>query len=279
MTGWRSLEEALTLGYGIERAFVCPVHGSDNAHASVNSLNGLWFCYSCKAAGKVDLDTLDFNITAVQKTIERLEEILTPPRTYSESYLNLFDASGPGPYWLSRYSEEVCKHFRLGQAPDGTYATIPIRNVAGHLLGVVRRDLTGKDPAKYRYPTEVKMSDHIFNLNEVTSDTIVLVEGATDAVAAAETGRNMAVGMYGSSCSYAQRDLIRKYYPGKIVVAFDQDEAGDKGYERVNRLLGADFPVVRLTWDTYKDISEMPLAERQELLEYATRADLPSRSG
>lgn len=277
--GWASLEEALTLGYGVERAFVCPVHGSDNAHASVNSISGLWFCYSCKAAGKVDLSTMDYNITAVQKTIERLDEVLTPPRVYSESYLNIYDSTGPGNYWLSRYPREACEHFRLGQAPDGTYATMPIRNVAGKLLGVVRRDLTGKDPAKYRYPSEVKMSDHVFNLDQVKTQTLVLVEGATDAVAAWTVGVDMTVGMYGSSCSYAQRDLIRKYYPDRIVVAYDQDDAGEKGFQRVNQMLGADFRVDRLYWDTYKDLSEMLHKDRVTLFNSLLSADLPSRAG
>lgn len=272
MASWASLEEALTVGYGIERAFVCPVHGSDNAHASVNSLTGWWFCYSCKAKGHVDMDRLDIDPFNVQKQIEQTMARMNPVHEhYPETYLNLFDATGPGKYWLSRFTKEVCLRHRLGQSPDGSFATIPMRDSMGRVLGVIKRDLTGADEVKYRYPSGLTISDYLYNYEDCYEDDVILLtEGATDVIAANEAGWECAMAAYGSTLSRAQTDLIRKYDPTKVIVAFDQDKAGDSGFARVYDRLHRDFPVIRMRWSGYKDLASIPLTQRAEALHKVT---------
>lgn len=267
MTAYASLEEALTVGHGIEREFVCPEGHSTNAHASVNSLTGWWFCFSCHAKGHVDMSRVEMDPYALRRNAEIVQEKLASvTRVYSDSWLAQYDATGPGDYWLGRYSEPACRLHRLGHAPDGSYATIPVRTPQGALLGVIRRDLTGFDKAKYRYPGGLNMSELLYNYENCAGDTIMLVEGATDVVAATEVSYMNAMAVYGSRLSKAQQKLLHQYQPERILVAFDQDEAGEAGYRQIRDTMGYSYPVQRLWWEGYKDLSAIPAEERSEML-------------
>lgn len=267
-TGWATLQDALTLGTGTERSFCCHVHHENNASASVNAMNGLWICYACGARGKVDLDDIDVPIPALVKQIESVVAAVEAPprRVYSESWLSLYDADGPGEYWLGRFTPEACAHFRLGMTPDGSWATYPMRDNAGRVLGVVRRNLhqTGE---KYKYPPGISMSQTLFNLAGASSDTLVIVEGATDAIAAWEVGAD-AVATYSANLSLRQESLLRKYNPKKIIMASDQDEAGERLAKRVADALPF-VDVVRATWNPLthtKDLAGMTIEQRTAVL-------------
>lgn len=269
---YASLEEALTVGYGVERAFVCPVGHSANAHASVNSITGWWYCFSCGAKGHVDLDRLELDPRAV---VRQIEHMLAPlnrvHETYPETFLNLYDALGPGEYWKSRFGETIIAHHRLGQAYDGTCATIPMRDNSGNVLGVIRRDLTGNDEVKYRYPSGIKVSNFLYHYHCARQEILVLTEGATDSIAGEEVTTDLSfMACYGDGLSREQARLIRKYNPAKVLVAFDQDSAGHRGFYRVRERLAGFFPVERLQWRGYKDLASMPVAERTELLHKVT---------
>lgn len=267
MASWDTLAEALTIGWGIERAFVCPAHPSDNAHASVNAITGWWYCYSCHSSGRVDLDRIETDPHAVRRLVEQTLDTLDRPHpTYPETYLNLYDATGPGSYWLSRFGPEILAAHRFGQDPTGTFAVIPMRDNLGRVLGVIRRDLTGVDKVKYRYPSGLRISDYLYNYARCTQGTILLTEGATDAVAAEEAGFT-AMACYGSNLSRTQATLLCKYAPDRVLVAFDQDNAGHSGFERVLGRIGSDLRVERVWWDTYKDLASMPVELRAQMLD------------
>lgn len=259
---YASIEEAMINGYGTERSFVCHVHDDHTASASVNSVTGLWFCYACGAKGKYNVAEIPTEKFA-QALRRRLAEV-HEPRIYPESYLDLYDAMGPGDYWLSRFTEEACTLNRLGEDPGGKFATIPMRDEQGQLLGVIRRDLTGTDEAKYRYPSGVTMSHHLFNITSCTGDVLLLTEGATDAIAAEEAGFTDAVASYRNGLSRYQRHELIRYAPTVLLVAYDQDEAGERGYEQVKQELGV--RVDRLTWEGYKDLASIPLSDRAAML-------------
>jgi DNA primase len=257
-----SLDEALLLGQGVERSFLCPFHPDHNASASVNSLTGLWVCYACGAAGKVNADHLVFDSKGIVKFTQQLFEEMTANRFFPESWLNVFDAAGPGEYWLSRFSERIARKYRLGQAPN--VATYPMRDNVGRVLGVVTRDLTGERPAKYMYPRGVKVSEHLANYHQVNSDALVLVEGMADVVACAEVGVDT-VGSYRAGMSHTQAMLLRKYAPDVLWVAYDQDSAGEAGFRAVQRLLSPWMKVYRLWWSDFKDVAEMPRRDRLDM--------------
>lgn len=260
---YASLEDALLFGSGQERSFLCPYHPDHNASASINSVTGLWCCYACGAAGKAGSEALSFDANGVAQFTKLLFEEMSRDDYYPESWLNLFDASGPGDYWLSRFDESTCRHFRFGSAPQ--VATYPMRDNTGCVMGVVTRDLTGNRPAKYMYPKGVHVSEYLANFHAVNDDHLILVEGMADVAAVHEVGFQ-AVGSYRAGLSTAQATLLRKHQPKTLWVAYDQDKAGNDGYSQVLCKLGYAFNVKRLWWTDYKDIAEMPPPLRQEML-------------
>lgn len=267
MRAYSTIQDAMSLGTGVERQFHCgnPDHEDRNASASVNSITGAFLCYSCGWKGKIDVDNYEIEISMVGRQLDKLSRALEEPeRELTESWLSMFDAAGPGEYWLSRFSEAVCRDFRLGVDYVTESATIPLRDAKGRPLGVIRRSL-GRGP-KYLYPPDVDISDYLFAYERCDDDIIVLVEGATDAIASWEVG-HQAMAIYGSRMSKAQEKLIDRYDPKALILAFDMDEAGDRAAREVT----ARYPYIEVTrpeWRDreYKDLASMPLDLRKEVL-------------
>lgn len=262
---YNSLEDALTFGFELERQYRCQAHDDHNASASVNSVTGWFFCYTCGHKGKVDPETIEITNEGLGRHMTKTLQALVSDHRYSESWLNTFDASGPGQYWLGRFSIEICRYYRLGSAPG--VSTYPMRDNAGRVLGVVTRDTTGERQQKYKYPFGVSTSDYLIDYHRVCSPVVVLVEGMADVAAVHEAGYPVALGCYRAGLSKAQVRLLTKYEPRRILVAYDQDKAGDEGYTKVQAALGSEFPVERMWWDTYKDVAEMPVSVRRTMLD------------
>lgn len=262
-----SLEEALLLGWELERQYVCQAHPDHSASACVNATTGFFICYACGHRGKVDKGTLHMTPAGLQSFLHRLHTRMNPDHDrYSESWLNAFDSNGPGQYWGSRFNEETCRFFRLGTAPG--VATYPMRNNIGEVLGVVTRDLTGEREMRYKYPSGLQVGQYLIDCHRVETDTVILAEGMSDVAAAYETGFHATLGCYKAGLTNKQAELLRKYAPDRILVAFDMDEAGEKGFQRVSETLGRLFRVERLVWSDYNDLAAIPLLERTAMLEH-----------
>ena len=264
MTGYRDIESALLYGYGVERQYVCQAHPDHNASASVNSLTGLFVCYACGHSGRVDPKSLHFDAEGVLRFTREINDVMTKVNPYTETYLDVFDSTGPGDYWLGRFSADTCRYFRLGHATG--VATYPMRDETGAVLGIVTRDTTGTREQKYRYPPRVKVSDHLIEAWRCTSEKVVLVEGMADVAAVHEAGFDCALGSYKAGISKAQAAILRRYAPTTVLCAYDQDTAGDKGWTTVRDQLRYVCRVQRLEWDTYNDVAEIPLSDRREML-------------
>jgi DNA primase len=263
---YASIEEAMLYGYGIERQFRCHVHGDTNPSASVNSVTGLWFCYACGAKGKYNVSEIPPD-KAATALIRYADTIMREKKVYPESWLDVYDSMGPGEYWLSRFDEATCTKFRLGVDPARKYATIPVRDGAYDVLGVIRRDLTGADPAKYRYPPGVTMSHLLFNYERVDNDWLMITEGATDTIAADEAGWEQSIATYRNGVSPHQQAMLREYSPKLVLCAYDQDEAGELGFRQMKHALSGLCRVDRLTWTEHKDLASIPLSDRREMLD------------
>lgn len=259
---YNSLSDALTRGKGNERKFRCHVHGDTTASASVNVVKGLWVCYACGAHGKVDDVAIQYSD---KNLIEDIAYLLAERKgTYSESWLDQFDAV-VHPYWLSRFSEEACRHFRLGYDHDRKQPCYPLRDASGTVLGLVYRNLDPIGP-KYRYPTGVKIRELLFNYTPEQRDAVILVEGAMDAVACWEAGFS-AFAIFGSSLSQSQIKLIERVCPRLVLLAFDADRAGEvAALTAANDLGERGIASKRVSWEDYKDLAEMPLNIRRDTL-------------
>lgn len=248
-----TLAEALVTGRGIERSFLCPVHDDHNASASVNVAAMVWVCYSCGASGRVDGEA----------TIPDPDQLLAilkgdqPPREYPESWLDVFDADGPSPYWAGRYGEEVASYYRCGTHPASGLPTYPIRDEHGRVNGVVVRDEHASP--KYRYPYGSRTSRTFFGLIH-PSPVIVLVEGAGDVMALADLPHRV-LGCYGAGLHAPQVEIIRGLNPLLVVLAFDDDDAGRAAMSRSASYLSEVTHCVSYPWGTLgaKDPGELPV--------------------
>jgi hypothetical protein len=249
-------EEAIKYGRGDWRSFSCPVHRASHPTARINAYNLRWVCMSCGAKGKMSDIEIDED-----KQLEYINRLLEPKMqmTIYEAELDMYDIEGPGGYWLSRFTPAACAEFRLGH--DGDYPTYPIRDEGGNLEGIVRRNPYGERP-KYRYPSGIPTSNYLFGYEKVDDDFVVLVEGAPDVIALWEVGI-CGLGSYGSDLSARQIALIGRLQPSLVLVAYDEDEAGQKGSRKAVRgLLEAGIMAGPADLRDWHDVADIPLEKR-----------------
>jgi DNA primase len=263
---YRTLQEAISRGQGRERAFRCPVHPDHQASASVNVIKGVWFCYACGAKGTVD-GVIDQEDQAFAKdVVGMLDEQV---RIYPENWLDQFLNTVPGnTYWLSRFDRPAIEHFKLGYDWHHQMPCYPMRAQNGTVLGIVYRNTTPIGP-KYKYPYGVNKAHLLFNYDSSASNSVVLVEGAVDAIACWEAGHR-AFGIYGAQLHDEQIKLLQRVVRQRVVLAMDNDDAGRLATSKIAVQLGLiGFEVVRVDWSEVaaKDIAEAPVEIRRTLLD------------
>jgi hypothetical protein len=248
-------------------SFTCPVHDDHSPSARVHVPTGRWVCMSCKARGKASeaLINVDVVLEYIQSRLEVVEV------DHSEEEIDQFDIDGPGEYWLSRFSPEACREFRLGMC--GEYPCYPMRDPEGNFVGIVKRNPYNEKP-KYKDPKGVLKSKLLFGYEKaIPGEMVLLVEGAPDVIGAWDAGLT-ALGAYGSSLSDDQLDLIALLDPPLVVVAFDDDEAGEiGGTDAIWHFLEAGILACRADLLGYHDVAEMPLDLRRSLLENPDTVD------
>ena len=237
-----TLAEALAFGQGVERPFLCPSHEDTNASASVNVALGVWYCFSCQSHG-----TLNDHVPTIDEALSVLSG-KAKPRVYAESWLDIFDAYQPSPYWAKRYGADLAAYFRCGTHPVTGNPTYPLRGPDGSPRGVVQRQ--EGDP-KYLYPAGVRISDTFFGRLK-PKGVVVLLEGASDVMAVHYDGdvpRDWSVlGCYGSGVHAPQIDLLRDAAPRLIVTAFDADKAGYNAARLAVKSCSEIAPVITHDW-------------------------------
>ena len=242
---------------GDEQMVKCLFHDDSNASMQFNVDSGLYLCFACHAKGNIKslerhlgvrISEGEVDVVDIIARLDALRDQDTTPReaVLPESYLNQYKF--PTDYWTERdFTQATIDSFDLGYDIMNDAVTIPLRNVNGGLLGVIRR-YNGKNVRhndRYRYPKGFKRASNLFASwlinQDDESDTVVLVEGSTDAMAVWQAG-HAAGAIYGSSLSGAQHRLLRRLGVVRVILAFDNDTAGEKAR---NGALGYRSTVVR----------------------------------
>jgi len=128
---------------------------------------------------------------------------------------------------------------------------IPIHNAVGELIAYAGR-LVGQpseSEPRYQLPKGFRKSLELFNLHRAKAADarlpLVVVEGFFGCMSVWQAGHRRVVSLMGSMLSQAQEQLIvRTVGPGgRVLLLFDEDEAGRKGqaeaFERLDQLLDA----------------------------------------
>ena len=260
-----NLADAVKTGSGVERSFRCDVHDDKNASASVNVDKGLWVCFSCGASGRVDAKALTPTLNNALKLMTT--EVTPPP--LPEEWLGWFNSTRPSPYWVNRVGDMTALKYDTGTHPYTGAPTYPIRDAAGNILGIVQR-LEGDGP-KYLYPAGVSVSHHLFGFHLINDldpvRKVIVVEGASDVMElAAHCPKDVyVVGCYGAGLHAPQVALLNHLMPGEIVLAFDNDQAGQFAMKREYGLSSL-IELLKYEWpDGVKDAGEASKETRLEL--------------
>lgn len=142
-------------------------------------------------------------------------------------------------------TEEAIAEFGLGYCQKGSMTgrvVIPIHNAEAQLVAYAGRfpgTPPDEDTPKYKLPPGFRKAQEVFNLHRAArepQDTpLIVVEGFFDCIRLWQHGIRRVVALMGSTLSPIQAAHIQKIVTpdSRIVVMFDEDEAGRAGREKV----------------------------------------------
>lgn len=148
---------------------------------------------------------------------------------------------GDHPYLRGRgLSAETIATFGVGHCSRGMFAgwiAIPIHNARGKLVAYAGRwpDEPPPNMSKYRFPKGFRKSLEVFNLHRAANgdagQPLVVVEGFFGCMVVWQAGHRRVVSIMGSMLSQYQASLIASIVgpQAKVILLFDEDEAGRKG--------------------------------------------------
>lgn len=122
-------------------------------------------------------------------------------------------------------SEAAYEYFRIGYSASKRMLVIPVMDESEHLVGVIGRSL---DTKQYKYSTGLGRGQLVWNLHNAKreNDSIILTEGALDAIAIWQAGYKNVGAILGSAISPRQWKSIKKNF-AEVICFFDNDEAGE----------------------------------------------------
>jgi DNA primase len=130
---------------------------------------------------------------------------------------------------------------------------LPIHSPRGELLGWQQR----QKGAVYNYPKGIQKATTLFGLHRFDENRLVLVESPLDAVRLYQIGV-AAVASFGAEVSNKQVELLARNC-SEVIVALDNDAAGQKAAERVLSQLRKRVGAVPWRYEgRIKDVGEYP---------------------
>lgn len=271
------------------RSALCPLHEDSSPSFTILMDEGAWKCRSgCGSSG--DLAELVSKITGDDvKTCRRklrLKISSDPTKTLTDFLVNrrgeeeeeerkpepLFYERSRVPSYMIKSKKEggrafplaFLKEWEVGYDPELNSVVIPFKS-QGKLVGLIRRNL-GEGP-KYLNSSGLAKSDHLFGLDKISTAEryCVVVEGPLDCMWLHLHGYP-SVAILGSSMTQKQADILKRRF-WKIVLAFDNDNAGEKAFIQSNILLKP-TEIIRLKLPWWRnDIQDCSKEELKEAFE------------
>ena len=268
-----------------ERRIRCPFHDDKTPSANVNEQSGLWSCHTCDKGGspidflmeqgqtfKQALDAIS-EMAGLEPSTSRQTPRSTqnghagPPSPAGRSALSptsttkgkLTEANVTGWHeaalrnvdlmqWFHEhrgFTDETIARFQLGW--DGQRVTIPVRDAEGKLVNV-RRYLRGSAGEQGKMIALMSgggpdVVTRVFP-GDPMPDEVLLVEGEWDAMLAQQHGFTGARSMTAGAGIW--NPTWTPDFAGRtVVIAYDNDEAGQKGTLKVARTLASAGVTVR----------------------------------
>lgn len=232
----------------------CPAHkGTNNTSFSVFS-NGRFICFKCGARGdlarlvmfakNVTLGQARDYINSSPQPFYTMADVPMLPaweeRRNAERYPVLPEATiAPFRRHCPRYliergfSQAALRAYEIGYDMQHGKIVIPVRDVRGKLVGLTYRtdfDDDKTQPAKYWHDNFAK-AFHLYGFQRYANRPLrklFLVEGQLDSIRMHQLGF-AAVAIMGSEMSREQHEVLVKHCKAEqVVLAYDNDEAGEK---------------------------------------------------
>jgi len=236
-----------------EVSIVCPLHDDRISSLSINTDKGVWICFAgCgqgtlksflskywhtslleveKYLGDKDIE-LDLNFFDTFELEEREEFVTFPEEFQAYAY----------PKWAfdRGFSEDTLAEWGCGTNRYDDLI-IPIYTKTQELKGWVSRRVNAIP--KYLYSKGFKKSKYLFGLNHLKHSPFVCVtEGSLDTIWLNQNGFS-SIAILGSILSKTQEELLSKLHVEELVICLDNDDAGQKGKERLMACMTQNFVV------------------------------------
>lgn len=196
--------------------------------------------------------SIDFSAKIEKEIVVKEEFEEFDPSTVNRLHESLLNSERAKQYFAGRNIHlDAIKHFNLGYSEKQDMVTVPVYSHTNICVGFVGRSVEGKS---FKNSTGLPRNKVLFNLNNCKFQDIVIVESSFDAIRLWQLNIP-AVATLGANLGKNQLELLNKYAQ-KVILAMDQDEAGQKLSQSLNRglnvpLMTFDFP------DGVKDIGDM----------------------
>lgn len=216
----------------------------------VNERTGQAHCFRCDWASRSQGVELVLTELGIENQAEnsresntgpgRIVEPVTMPRDTLDLYSSTLDPEGPEirlvkqarAYVLHRgITKEQIQEKQIRVSLSGRYAYRILFPVIVHeeLTGIVARDFTGKQKAKYLFPAGAEK--HLYNLSSRCRQGVVLTEGVIKALRVEQQTRMGSVALLGHSLTDLMAEELYEAVPkGKPITIWpDPDKVGVQG--------------------------------------------------
>lgn len=245
----------------------CPFHKDEHPSFAIHE-NGKWICFSCGKKGTIEYLLQLLNKEDARMIITKVDivnKLRVGSKNYGDRYYEylVYRDSYDHSYMQSRgISIEVANIFKLGYDANVPAVIFPAFNYKNVFVGYSRRNITTLP--KYRHYSQ----RILFNENNVDFDKdIMVVEGAVDVLKAYQFGITNVVGISGCTITSLQEaELIR--FP-KVILALDNDDAGNKAMQSIGRFLSLKTSVSCLMYPSnVKDFGELTTIDGLQTVPY-----------
>jgi hypothetical protein len=235
----------------------CPVHGGDSHKAFTIYKTGKWFCWSRHCEEDLGSDVLSLlihlkgeEVVTWLKTLKHDPNYEIPIKT-TEYEHNLTRREVrktlhiPAEYYIKKgFSPQILDEYDVGYCADPNdfmfgRVVFPIYDQVDKYVGSTGRTIypvTKNNPKWVHY--KVKTSNYLYNLNRAYSHieklkTVVLVESCGNLLKLVENDVHVGLATFGAHLSKQQEIKIECSPAKRLILAFDGDDAGRKGAERI----------------------------------------------
>jgi len=249
----------------------CPFHGPDkHPSLSVNLELGKWICHTGCGSGSIARflsDYLEISLLAAERlafdnSIHEIDFFGTVDEndTIPIPEIEIPYDSSSVPEWIfdRGFTKASLKRWRCGINRNMGSLVIPVTDEDSRDIGWIERHRPDSN-FRYQYSTGLPKSKVLFGLPQSKREYktyLCITEGALDCMWLDQNGFP-SVALLGVFLSTRQKELIKNIGVNEIILCLDNDDAGMKATEYVNREMSQYCPVSRITLDGVKDVQDV----------------------